>query len=96
MDTKAARAPLIEICVEGIDGCKLLSAATPAAASEPTAPARYAIALYRPNTRRRASGGASPIMACSSEVIGPDSFGSVERVPVSAAITSAGNQSLSA
>ncbi len=35
-------------------------------------------------------------MACSSEVNGPDSITSVERVPVSAAAISAGNQPLSA
>ena len=70
--------------------------AGPPAASAPTAPARYAMALYLPNTRTRLAAGACPIMACSSDVMGPDSFGSVDRVPVSAATSSAGSHLVSA
>jgi len=51
--------------------------------------------LYRPNTWTRAVAGASPIMACSIEVIGPDSFGSVEIVPVIEAAMSAGIHTVS-
>src|SRR5947207_15852661 len=68
----------------------------PPAASAPIAPARYATALYRPKTLTRAAAGASPIMACSSEVIGPDSLGSVDRVPVIDAMASAGTHEVSA
>ncbi|TMK21515.1 MAG: hypothetical protein E6G68_03355 [Actinobacteria bacterium] len=48
--------------------------------------------MYRPNTRERVSDGAAAIIACSSEVIGPDSFGSVDSVPVRDARISSGNR----
>ncbi len=70
--------------------------AGPPAARAPTAPARYAIALYRPKTRIRTSDGAWPIIACSSDVIGPDSLASVDIMPVSETAIRTTNESVSA
>src|SRR6478672_5421634 len=58
--------------------------AGPPASSAPNAPARYATALYRPNTRSRTSAGACPIIDCSNVVSGPFSFASVESTPSNA------------
>ena len=51
------------------------------------------MALYRANAPVRSDAGpaACGIIACSSEVIGPDSFASTEIVPVRAATISAGS-----
>ena len=48
--------------------------------------------MYRAKARFRAAGvgAACGIMACSRDVIGPDSLGSVDTVPVRAATTSSG------
>ncbi|GAA1994275.1 hypothetical protein GCM10009838_68200 [Catenulispora subtropica] len=48
------------------------------------------------NTRACSGPGKLPIIACSRVVIGPDSLGSVESVPVSAASSSDGSQPVSA
>ncbi len=75
----------------GIAGNDRRSSDGPPPASAPRAPATKAIALYRPNTLARTSAGELPSMACSIEVIGPDSFGSVDSVPVRATRTRSGN-----
>ena len=40
--------------------------------------------MYRPKTWTRLASEACPIIACSNDVIGPDSFASVDMSPVSA------------
>ncbi len=70
---------------------------TRATTSAPTDPAMVAIALYAANVRAVPSGPGTPAsMGCSSVVNGPDSTTSAEIVPVSAARTRAGSQSVSA
>src|SRR2546423_7636085 len=58
----------------GSDGNTPRNAWGPPAASAPPAPARHAMALYRPNTRTRLDDGARPIMPGSREQIRPDSL----------------------
>ena len=80
----------------GRAGYRSRRALGPPANSAPTAPARYATALYRPYTWLRSRGGVEASIDCSMVVIGPDSFGSVDRVPVSAASTSTGIEPVTA
>ena len=61
-------------------------------------PPRKAMALYRAKAIARSGGvgAACGIIACSSEVIGPDSLASVEIVPVREAMMRAANDRVSA
>ncbi len=52
--------------------------------------------MYRPYTRLRSVAGVDASIACSTLVIGPDSFGSVDRVPVRATTINSGSEPVSA
>ena len=83
-------------CAVGAPVMTARTKAGPPAARAPNAPARNATALYRPKTWSRVAGGACPIIACSNEVIGPDSLASVDIVPVRAATIKIANDEVSA
>jgi hypothetical protein len=80
----------------GSPGTRRRAAAGPAAARAPNEPARYAAALYLPKRWILTSSGAPASIACSREVIGPDSLASVDSVPVAAASRRAGRHEVSA